>query len=61
MTVATILFSLSACGKSSENEDPYNELSKNELIALARGYEASISALNTELTEKTTLLQGIQS
>lgn len=58
--VQCLLFSLQGCGKG-DNEDPYYDFSKDELVSMLHGYETTISTLNTELAEKTTLLQGIQS
>lgn len=52
--------SLQACG-NDEDKDPYLNYSKQELVDLVRTYETQMQTLNDELTEKETLLQGIQS
>lgn len=52
--------SLQACG-NDEDKDPYLNYSKQELVDLVRNYETQLQTLNDQLTEKETLLQGIQS
>lgn len=48
-----------AC-KKQENQDPYLEMSKNDLVTMARDYENQIADLHSSLDEKMQLLQGIQ-
>lgn len=55
-----MVFALQACG-NNEDKDPYLNYSKQELVDLVRNYEQQLQTLNDTLTEKETLLQGIQS
>lgn len=52
--------SLVSCGKSGDDNDPYKDMSKDDLKGIIYNLQDQVYSLQNEVNEKTTLLEGVQ-
>ena len=58
--VAMMTISLVSCGKQADNNDPYKDMSKDDLKGIIYNLQDQVYSLQNEVNEKTTLLEGVQ-
>lgn len=58
--VAMMAISLVSCGKQADSNDPYKDMSKDDLKGIIYNLQDQVYSLQNEVNEKTTLLEGVQ-
>ena len=53
--VAMMAISLVSCGKQADNNDPYKDMSKDDLKGIIYNLQDQVYSLQNEVNEKTTL------